>query len=462
MTQSLVLKHLSEITNSITAPADSRVHDELQKKFTVLFPGKAIFFTPMSATCKKIIGLKLFASIILSLGLIFLNQDFRISCSLYSHSLKVVLVPKLDIPNPIDFFANSPGRKNSSDSPDEQRGCYPLLPPSPKHTEATRSVFFPTGLPSYSSSGSSNPLEAPIYPDPLNDLDCVRKNLDPMFSDTVVTDPRTPKAVLQSPSTVSTGLKLRGLLSCFEPTLKKSHSRPSSEILALIAKLRPDASKDTQTVLASSIQDLYASLVSFNLADLNKMLVFWETGSIFSIMEKTFNHDSRFPKPYLEKCQALFDQNRSSFIDQELAQIGHYLIMAGNDAGTSRADILLESFYTLYVIICQFIPITTDDLKEIRTFEDCFIKCLDFEILSDSKAQQQAEYSRAQNLGTATTEWLKMIKKPTYRCGALFQAVLKIAILVVENQEKPLSETQDLIGQMISFLETYQNNPSDL
>lgn len=98
MAVSPLLKNFSQISTSNTPPKKACEHATLKQRFSVIFPKHDVYFTPLSSTCEKILALKLYSTIFLTLGLIFLNKSFCTSFYLFSHSLGLVLTPKKEEP----------------------------------------------------------------------------------------------------------------------------------------------------------------------------------------------------------------------------------------------------------------------------------------------------------------------------------------------------------------------------
>lgn len=102
MSASLLLNNFSHISVSPSFHKPSLENPSLKKRFSVIYPKHDIHFTKMPRSCEKIISLKIYLTIFCTLGLIFLNKDFRTSFYLYSRSISVILTPKskADAPSP--------------------------------------------------------------------------------------------------------------------------------------------------------------------------------------------------------------------------------------------------------------------------------------------------------------------------------------------------------------------------
>jgi hypothetical protein len=70
---------------------------DLNQRFSVIYPDKAIHFSPMSQRASRITALKIYSTILITFGLAFLYNSFRDCYRLYSQNLFIVLTPKFQV-----------------------------------------------------------------------------------------------------------------------------------------------------------------------------------------------------------------------------------------------------------------------------------------------------------------------------------------------------------------------------
>lgn len=70
---------------------------DLNQRFSLIYPDKTIHFSPMSQTASRITALKIYSTILMTLGLAFLSNSFRNCYNLYSQNLFIVLTPKFEV-----------------------------------------------------------------------------------------------------------------------------------------------------------------------------------------------------------------------------------------------------------------------------------------------------------------------------------------------------------------------------
>lgn len=482
MTQSFLLKNLSEITtispNEITQPC-AFTANSLQTKIQVLFPNHIAYLTPLSATCKKIIGLKLYACIILTLGLIFLSQDFCLSYALYKRSQKITLLP----------FSSQPTDNTREQEPTVLLGTSP--PPTSTYPDLRVGLFSPEDGPFSDSSSPSGRLQtSPIPPTGSNILATQASSrgnhqeiplLPPsppdssyltgqptVLSKTITSDHKENSSLADVSCNLSDlfastlsppghlNRSARSIIHSFEPMKLSDPIDP--QVLEVITKLRPHASKDLRCAWAGSISILHKILADFDSATLQTMLNFWTTGSMASIIKKDKSVSSASPAYQVSSSDvdSLVNKNKSSLTDQNFAHIGLYF-STPDENSLLPGEVLLQYFYTLYVSIIQLGAMSHDELKEWLAFEQAFVKCINFESLQtqDPYTTHQNEYNNTKELGQAAYNWLRKIKQTDYHCGSVLKAVLKIAILL-DSLKKSRIDQETLFENTIQFLELYQ------
>lgn len=425
MVVSFLLTSFSEIKTSSLVPKTNINCPYLKQRFSILYPDSEIHLTPMTQSSRKIKGLKLYTTVLLTLGLIFLSQDFRTSFYLYSRNLSVILIKKPKTTSVLSLEEKTEKNKilipldgGSISTPS------PILKPNAKPLDLLAGSGYKNPIKKFFGSASSI-----LSAESSSDKTFQKKRQETLKQ--VFNKEPTDHRGVKDPRDVITELLDAFNSPPFKPPLVSSgRSEGSSN-----SKADSSSSLDTSAISLVECSPL-KELSTLSSSDLSDLLVFWTTGSLLPFLE----HDCYLEQKSTKDGKSISPVEFEELLNLQKPEDNHFLEMG---YCFLNKNAFTKTTYGQAVIDTCFNPLKgkydEKDLEEIKEFQNALIKFSTVQqALTELSAFEKAltELSAVQKqiinkdlikqVGYHGYCWLQKIKKdPSYPPAELWKKILK-------------------------------------